>query len=270
MKKRLRIFLIILFCGVVLVVTLLSVGKKAITIDAQTTNVVLRDYQPVYQTVGSVKATEHHHFIVGTIINLMVAKGETVKVGTVLAVYQDGYGKKKKLTSQYTGVVTSIDVQEIIVTGNDYYIQAAFPMDIADQLQINDQALFTSRKPYEANVTAISNQITIEDGSSRLNVSFKLSASEGLRLGQRGLVKVFLPVSHQVTVVAKAAVIEDENGPLLVLADWLNDIDNVDRYKLKVKIVQADDDWVVVEGIGLQNQAVIIWDESLKQLWQLN
>jgi len=252
-------------------VVLFRTGAASIRRQAAVTTIVCGDFQPIYELAASVSADPSPHYLPGTMVSLAVTVGQTVVKGQTLAEYLDALGRRRRLTSTIAGLVTAADTSSIPAASARLWIMAYVPAAIRRQLAVGGAASFSSQgRTYRCHVGSLGLMAEGPDGAQRFAVRLTLDGGEGLLWGQDGTAVIELPAMTGVLTVSRHALYQDEAGSFVVAADWLADLDHPAAYRHQVTVVAADTQQAVVQGVGLQDMTVVVWDQRLRSIWAMH
>lgn len=265
MKKKILISIIV-FLIVICIITLLF-SNSLLKDSIELTQVHYGTVSGQYSCVATVKANEHYQFFNGVIKNLFYSKDQKVNKNDLILEYYDNYEKVQKLNSNYNGYLSDISSNYIkLIDEDDLYLQVEIKQDIVQRLYENSICVYLiNDNYYTATIKEISNNGYLKNGQVVYAVKFDIDQDSSLLLQENVIVKITLEEKSGL-IVDNRAILLDEQGNYLLLEGYKDDLSNIDSYKVRVKVICADQDNSLIEAVGLENISVCILSENLRKV----
>lgn len=265
MKKKILISIIV-FLIVICIITLLfsnSLLKEAIEL----TQVHYGTVSGQYSCIATVKANEHYQFFNGVVKNLFYIEDQRVNKDDLILEYYDNYEKVQKLNSNYNGYLSEVSSNYIkIIDEDDLYLQVEIKQDIVQRLNEESICVYLiNDNYYTATIKEISNNGYLKNGQVVYTVKFDIDYDDIFLLQENVIVKISLEEKSGL-IVDNRAVLLDEEGNYLLQEGYKDDLSNIDSYKVRIKVICADQSNSLIEAVGLENMSVCILSDSLRKV----
>ena len=265
MKKR-YVFILVFFLIVLMAVfRLLKIGSSLIADNVSFTNVEKGSFRQEYQTSATISGIKHYYYYNGLITDCSHEVNDFINNDEVLLTYLNSENRKTDLKSTVSGYITELSGNRVTVCDLDYRLICYLPADKFDLLKDETECLFEyGKNTYSAKIISRKDMGEKRAGQTVYQVMLKPDNQENLKLNRQGNLIIPLETVSNVLKVDCRAVLEDTEGCYLLDADWINDMDHPEKYRINIEVLMADDSTAVIGGAGLENRRVCIMNDDLK------
>lgn len=267
MKKKVLLTAVTVITLLSVITVFLSASKKTVLNGIEETEVYRGSFQRQKKITAQIESGIHLYYFPGNIIEVYRNIGDEVKNKECILKYSDMYGNSKKLLSSTKGIITEISAGQVKVNDNCYYVSSYVDIETRNRLKLNSQHLF---KTY--NETLLTELDYVSSFGQKLNnqllfeIRLNIIRGGNVLLKQQGTLMLNLEEMKDVLMVDKRALLKDEQGYYLLDCLWLEDADNISRYRIDVRVLESDDRTAVIDGIDIENQRVLVLSENIKEL----
>lgn len=245
--------------------------------DLETYKIIKGDLSLFAVGSGKVSSSEIRTILPqGSVTEMLVAVGDEVKVGDILAKYVDLTGTKKDLLSTFDGIVTGVPSSANLAAGkpatsefqisNKEKLQLVISLTERDIYKVSKgqkASVFISalNKSFDGEVSHISyaGDTTKDFTIYTVSVSIPDAADKDLHLGMSASAKIAISEKKDVYKVPPEAIIEDGNERYLLSAEWKkNPLKPQEDYYIKVTTGLSDTDYAEVIGENLEGKEIVI------------
>lgn len=265
MKKR-YVFVLVFFLIVLMAVfRLLKIGGSLIADNVSFTNVEKGSFRQEYQTSATISGIKHYYYYNGLITDCSHEVNDFINNDEVLLTYLNSENRKTDLKSTVSGYITELSGNRVTVCDLDYRLICYLPADKFDLLKDETECLFEyGKNTYSAKIISRKDMGEKRAGQTVYQVMLKPDNQENFKLNRQGNLIIPLETVSNVLKVDRRAVLEDTEGCYLLEADWINDMDHPEKYRINIEVLMADDSTAVIGGAGLENRRVCIMNDVLK------
>lgn len=265
MKKR-YVFILVFFLIVLMAVfRLLKIGGSLIADNVSFTNVEKGSFRQEYQTSATISGIKHYYYYNGLITDCSHEVNDFINNDEVLLTYLNSENRKTDLKSTVSGYITELSGNRVTVCDLDYRLICYLPADKFDLLKDETECLFEyGKNTYSAKIISRKDMGEKRAGQTVYQVMLKPDNQENFKLNRQGNLIIPLETVSNVLKVDRRAVLEDTEGCYLLDADWINDMDHPEKYRINIEVLMADDSTAVIGGAGLENRRVCIMNDDLK------
>ncbi|MGI6608837.1 MAG: hypothetical protein ACOX1F_07725 [Erysipelotrichaceae bacterium] len=248
--------------GLLIVIFISSNSNRLIEKNIEIVEVKRDNFVYDYKTFGVVNSKSHYYFFNGYIKNIYKRIGEEIKEKEKVISFINEYGKSKDLLSETDGFLYQIENNCIIIKDLDYFVTVEMNYEKYCLLEENDSCFIgINNNYYQARIIEKAQydnrdnkyKVIIETDydelifSQHVNVVFHLQQKQGL-------------------TVDKRALNNDSDGYFLIAEEFKNELNNIEKYRIEVKVIMCNDELALISAPGIENKKVCIISDYLKEL----
>ena len=266
MKKKIVIALTVMVL-IVLTVYLRNIGMDMLLVNVEYATVERGSFTQQYQTNATVTGHRHRYFFNGVLTSLKHYERDYVEENEVLLEYLDVENKKKELKSTVRGYVTAVDGNGAEVCDLDLFLECYLPSEKYRQVKEETVCLFkTGNMEVKATVSQRNGYGIKKNDRVYHRITLRLESADGMNLNEQGNLIIPLQSLNDVLTVDKRALLKNDEGYSLLMAEWIDDLNHTEKYRVKVNVEAINDSVAVVSGENLENMKVCIISDELKEL----
>ncbi len=260
MKKWIIGCIILLLAAVILVVS----GQSASELIEETVIVRYESFEANYKTLASVQSDSAYLYYSGNVTKVVGKVGQKVEDGDVILEYEDYDSKKKSLKSTTTGYLLSVGEAMVEISETPFYLQCYLPWEIVSQLKEGQMAVYQNDEDLkQAEITFISEVGVNKNGQTLYLV--ELSFDDELTLYQQ-VTLTFQLEQQDGYVVAKEAILSDEDGYYLLKSGYFETLSNIEDYRIDINVLLVNDSDALSEGVQLLDEGVCVFTSGLQEV----
>ncbi len=256
-----KVFIFIGFIGLIILILITFSGNNLIEKNIETVEVKKANFIYDYKTYGIVDSKSHYFFFNGYIKSIYKEIGTEVKKKEKVISYINEYGNSKDLLSEIDGFIYQIENNQIIIKDLDYFVVVELTFEKYNLLNENDRCFIgINNNYYEASVIE---KVKYNNQNDKYKVIIKTDY-EDLIFSQHVNVTFHLQQKEGLTV-DKRALNYDKEGYYLIDEKYLEELNNLENYRIKVAVIMCNNDTALISAIGIENKKVCIISDYLKE-----
>ncbi|MGN1399021.1 MAG: hypothetical protein ACI4WG_03375 [Erysipelotrichaceae bacterium] len=263
MKRKLIILIVVFFIALIGLASCISANYLSDSIELVSLN--QGSLSQCIEVIGQVDCDIAYQFFDGYLSELYVSKADKVSKDDKLLQYYDSYGKKQILYARYEGIIEQISDNCISFYSGDYYLLADLPIEMYQQIAVNDKAFFYLNEVcYQCSVIEKKPLVKQLNGKDYYQIKLSLPVSDVL-LKQSLLVKLYL-TQKSGQLIDKRAVYQTGEGSFLILEDFSFDLSRLEKYLVRIEVLAESDGVCLINSTLKEGQKVCVVDRALLEV----
>jgi hypothetical protein len=214
-----------------------------------------------YKTFGIVDSKSHYLFFNGYIKNIYKTTGDEIKKKDKILSYVNEYGNNRDLLSEVDGFIYQVENNCITIKDLDYFVIVELTYEKYSLIKENDTCFIgINDNYYQAKVIE---KVKYDNQDNRYRIIIKTDYDE-LIFSQHVNVSFHLQQKEGLTV-DKRAINQDSDGYYLIDEMFKDELNNLEKYRIPIKVLMSNEDVALISATGLENKKVCILSESLKE-----